>query len=85
MSRYNRMRTQKHEEKLLKMKAEACEALYRIKVRNHWDLTQMAARLGTSEARVCHAVCSRPELTTFDQLFTYLVIAEPRFKILISI
>jgi predicted XRE-type DNA-binding protein len=66
-------------------KREICNALYRVQRRKDWDQRQMAKKLGTTQSRISHVLCPRPERTTFDQLFTYLVIAEPNFKILISI
>jgi hypothetical protein len=81
----NRAFKQDHYEILLETKREICLSLYRIQYRKSWTALEMALHLGTTRSRISNVLYPRPECTTFDQLFTYLVIAEPRFKILISI
>jgi predicted XRE-type DNA-binding protein len=83
--RKNRFRNKEYEEKLNNIKWEVCRMLQRVAHRNGWYQYQLASRLGTTQSRISHVFGQKYDKLTFDQLFTYLIIAEPRFKILIAI
>ncbi|MGZ3722554.1 MAG: hypothetical protein ACXVA9_06470 [Bdellovibrionales bacterium] len=74
-----------HQEKMDRMKRDLCFALQRIYFREHYTRPQMALRIGTSLSRLSLVLSNRVEKLTFDQLVTYLVIAEVRFEMLIAI
>ena len=67
------------------VKIDLCHALQRLAVRNQGDHQKMAIRAGTSMSCISHVFCKRVDKLTLNQLFRYLAILEPRFRILIAI
>jgi DNA-binding Xre family transcriptional regulator len=84
MSRPNRCRI-KNDERLNLAKEEICIALRKSMARKRWNQTELAEWLGTTRSCVCRVQARNVKELTFNQLFRYLSVLEPEFKILISI
>lgn len=85
MSKPLRFSLQKNEsEKLNQIKCELCLELKRLALRRGWNQRQMAWHLGTSEACISRVIRLKVDEVTFNQLFQYLVILAPGFRVLIS-
>lgn len=75
MPRKNLMKSDEQERRLQQIKRDLCYMLQRIHVQRGWSARQMAIRLGTTQSRLSHALGSRVDKVTFNQLFNYLIIA----------
>ena len=85
---YHRLKladVKKNKVKLDHVKIEVCQSIRRIAMRNGWDQRLLARHIGTSESSVSRVIRHRVDELTLNQLFRYLAILEPNFKIQISI
>lgn len=71
-------------EKLNEIEIEICRAIeFEIRLL-YWEQKTIARKLGTSESCVSKVLNRRVNELTFNQLFRYLAVLNPRFRILIS-
>lgn len=73
------------QERLDKVKRDLAFALDRATFRIGYTQKQLAARLGTSQARVSNALGGDLEKVTVNQLIRYLILIEPNFSIQVAI
>ena len=73
-----------NQEKIDEVKLELCRALYFEIIYAHCDYQGIANKLGTSPANVSRVMNKRIANLTINQLFRYLAILNPRFRVLIS-
>ncbi|MEK6553774.1 MAG: XRE family transcriptional regulator [Bdellovibrionota bacterium] len=73
------------DEVLKQIKRQACQAIARAAHRGNWSQKDLSRYIGTSQACISRVFNQRVEELSMTQLFNYLVILEPRVKILISV
>lgn len=71
-------------EKLNEVKFEICRILDYEMTYTQRTQQQLALRLGTSQANISRVMNRKVNELTFNQLFRYLAILRPSFKILIA-
>lgn len=72
-------------EKINEVKREICINIRRLAYRKRLNQKMLARYIGTSEANVSRVIRHRFDQISVNQLFRYLTILEPNFRILISI
>lgn len=72
------------EGKLDEVKLEVCRVLRHEILCSRKSQKQIAIRLGTSQGNISRVLNQRVETLTINQLFRYLAILKPKFKILVS-
>jgi len=72
------------EEKMAEVKMEICHILRREILYSPRSQREIAWRLGTSQGNVSRVLNRRVENLTINQLFRYLAILKPDFKILVA-
>jgi predicted XRE-type DNA-binding protein len=73
------------EEKITEVKIELCRAIRRVAMREGWSQKDMARYLSASESRVGHAVRFQVDKLTLNQLFLYLTVLYPQFRVMVSL
>jgi len=75
----------RHEAQLEQTMIYLCGMIRQSAIRRCWTHKELALLLGTSQGCVSRVIRAKTDDLTINQLFRYLVILEPDFKILISI
>lgn len=72
------------EEKLNQIKLEICCVLDREFAFTQLTQKELAKKLGTSQSNISRVENKKIEELTFNQLFRFLAVVNPNFKILVS-
>lgn len=76
--------TETADQKMAEVKLEICRILRREILYSHRSQKEIAWRLGTSQGNVSRVLNQRVDALTVNQLFRYLAILKPDFKILVA-
>jgi hypothetical protein len=73
------------QQRLDELKRDLCFQIQRVAMHRQWSQHAFAVRLGTTPSCLSSVYNYRLERLTVSQLFRYLAIARPSFRVLISI